>query len=85
MEAVDRVTPGFPVVMAINRYGICPLSIISDTSKEIWSIYNTLQGVSRVSTPKELYEIPIRYVEACSIIEDESRLIPRKEHPNGNK
>ena len=82
MEVCDRAVPGFPVIEAVNRYGLCPVSVISPLSFELFNLYNACAGVSRMRSPAEYYALPNRYIEACRIIEDELKRVP-KEMPSG--
>jgi len=71
VDRVCSIDPKYPIWKCVQRYGICPMGIVTSLSVELWRLYNALGGTSRISTPEEYYRLPAIYVDAVRIIERE--------------
>lgn len=69
VEIVQEKKPGLPDWSCLLDYSICPLSVVDDFSRELFSAYQACDGVARIRTPAELYALPPIYLEAVGVID----------------
>lgn len=67
----ERVDSQLPLYQCFQQVSCCPFGIITPLSYQLYTLYQSCSGFSRISKPQEFYDLPAMYVEGCQVIEKE--------------
>ncbi len=56
---------------SLRHYSICPKGILTPETLQLFEVFKRFNGISRLQSPLDYYELDNKYIEACQIIEDE--------------
>jgi len=74
-----------PIDRALWLYSLCPVSLFTPLSIELWNLYQCLEGTKRLRTPSEYYTQPAIWSMGCQIIDRELARIEQERQRDGDK
>jgi len=76
---VDVVHQRGPLAIwrAVLLWRVCITSLITPLSWSLWQVYQACDGLKRVPSPQQFFELPSIYVDACNVIDSELALTRR--------
>ncbi|MDD4995726.1 MAG: hypothetical protein PHW53_04680 [Patescibacteria group bacterium] len=66
---VNAFTPDLEILRTLD---ICPIPLINDFSIQAVRLFNATGGPSGISDPEDYYALPAIWIQAATIIQDES-------------
>lgn len=80
-EYIKPIDGELSPLMAMKHYSICPKGVLTTETLQLLEVFKMFNGVSRLNSPLDYYELDNKYVEACQVIDEE---IIRLDKINGN-